>query len=151
MKLVFDVSYDHPVELVFSYLSDPETWHEWVPAVIERTKITDGPIGPGTKWKAVDRYGPWRFRFTDELVEIIPNQRVLFQHDPVNAETEYRLERDEANTVAHVRFEGNLKGPNGVNGCHARPVGDQDLQSRPGKARFLPRQETWFLNPLQGP
>lgn len=110
MKLEFSVNYDHPIELVFHYLSEPDTWHEWVPAVMERTQITEGPVGVGTKWKAVDRAGPFRFRFTDELVELAPNERILFQHHPVNAETEYRVEKIGDKTVAHVRFEGDLKG-----------------------------------------
>ena len=111
MKIEFTVSYDHPIELVFHYLSEPDTWHEWVPAVMERTQITDGPVGIGTKWKAVDRAGPFRFRFTDELVELEPNRRVLFRHPELNAETESRLERVGDKTVVHERFEGDLKGP----------------------------------------
>ena len=112
MDLAFSVSYDHPVARVFPYLAEPETWSEWVPAVVERTRLDDAPAGPGTRWRAVDRIaGPWRIEFTEELVALEPHERVVFEHaHPWNARTEYRVEADGDRTVVHVQFRGSLRG-----------------------------------------
>ena len=106
MKTVFSLTYEHPVQRVFPYLSEPERWLEYVPALIERTKIGDGPVGPGTKWKSIDRVGPLKVEFTDELVELEPNTRVVFrQSSPWNSLVEYRVEAAGDRTVLYVHFE----------------------------------------------
>jgi uncharacterized protein YndB with AHSA1/START domain len=105
------VEYSHPVERVWPYLSEPETWLEYVPALVERTRIGEGPVGPGTKWKAVDRVGPLTVEFTDELVELEPYKRVVWHHSsPWNAETEYRVEASDDATILHVSFVAKLQG-----------------------------------------
>ena len=111
MKTVFTLRYEYPVAQVFPYLAEPERWLEYVPALIERTKLGEDPVGPGTKWKSVDRVGPLRVEFTDELVEIEPNRRVVFkQSSPWNSQVEYRVEADGDSTVLHVHWEGKLEG-----------------------------------------
>lgn len=70
-----------------------------------------GPIGPGTKWKSVDRVGPFVVEFTDELIELEPNRSVAFkQSSPWNSWGGYQLEPDGDDTVVQVRFEGKLSG-----------------------------------------
>jgi uncharacterized protein YndB with AHSA1/START domain len=111
MRTVFAVRYEHPVEIVWSYLAEPEKWLEYVPALVERTRIDSGPIGPGSRWRSVDRVGPLRVEFTDELVAIEPFHRVIFkQSSPWNSQTEYRVEADGNGTVVHVHFEGTPTG-----------------------------------------
>ena len=111
MKTVFTITYEHPIHKVFPYLAEPERWLEYVPALIERTKIGDGPVGPGTKWRSIDRVGPLKVEFTDELVELEPNSRVVFrQSSPWNSLVEYRVEADGDRTVLHVHWEGKLEG-----------------------------------------
>jgi uncharacterized protein YndB with AHSA1/START domain len=111
MRTVFAVRYEHPVEIVWSYLAEPEKWLEYVPALVERTRIDSGPIGPGSRRRSVDRVGPLRVEFTDELVAIEPFHRVIFkQSSPWNSKTEYRVEADGNGTVVHVHFEGTPTG-----------------------------------------
>lgn len=111
MKTVFTVRYQHPVEKVWPYLAEPEQWHEYVPALVERTRIDSGPIGPGSRWRSVDRVGPLRVEFTDELVAIEPNHRVIFkQSSPWNSQGGFRVEADGNGSVVHVNFWGKPSG-----------------------------------------
>lgn len=68
-------------------------------------------VGPGTKWKAVDRVGPLLVEFTDELVELDPLRRVVWQHSPPwNAQTEYSVEAVDETTKVNVSFVAKLQG-----------------------------------------
>lgn len=106
MRTVFSVRYEHPVERVFPYLSEPEKWLEYVPALIERTRLDDGPVQPGTVWKSADRVGPMTVEFTDELIDLDVDRRVKFkQSAPWNSLTEYTVQAEDGATVVNVRFE----------------------------------------------
>jgi uncharacterized protein YndB with AHSA1/START domain len=107
----FVVEYSHPVERVWPYLAEPERWLEYVPALVERTRLGDGPIGPGTKWKSIDRVGPWLVEFTDELVEVEPHRKIVWrQSPPWNSRTEYTVEDGGERTVVDVSFVAKLQG-----------------------------------------
>lgn len=41
---------DRPVELVFDHLADPETWPTFVPAVVMRRRLDEGPVRVGSRW-----------------------------------------------------------------------------------------------------
>jgi uncharacterized protein YndB with AHSA1/START domain len=112
MLIEFSFRFDQPVETLFPYLAEPSKWPEFVPnGVVERTRIGEGPVGPGTKWKAVDRVGPLRVEFTDELIELEPNRRVAWRHSaPWNASTVYDVVDDEGGSLVSVHFEGKLTG-----------------------------------------
>jgi uncharacterized protein YndB with AHSA1/START domain len=107
----FVVEYSYPVEDVWPYLAEPERWAEYVPALVGRTRLGDGPIGPGTKWKSIDRVGPWLVEFTDELVEVEPHKKIVWRHSPPwNARTEYTVADDGGRTVVNVSFVAKLQG-----------------------------------------
>jgi uncharacterized protein YndB with AHSA1/START domain len=46
------VEIDRPVEEVFDYLSDPRNEFEWNPKVRLMDKVTDGPVGLNTRFRA---------------------------------------------------------------------------------------------------
>jgi hypothetical protein len=60
MRFGFTLPFDHPAEVGFPYVADPSTWGDYLPAVVERTLISDGPVGPGSVWRSVDKVGPLR-------------------------------------------------------------------------------------------
>lgn len=85
MKVAFDVKMRHSAEVLWPYLADPERYPEWIPSLVERTRLDDGPLQPGATWRAVDRVGPFRVEFTCRLTEIEPTRKVVFeQSDPFN-------------------------------------------------------------------
>jgi hypothetical protein len=107
-----EVTLDHSVERVFAYLADPLRWHEFAPAVAMRRQISDGPAVVGSRWAAIDRIGPLRIHFIDELVEHEPNRRLVWaSSSPWNARTEYACEPDGGRTRIRARYEGDIAGP----------------------------------------
>lgn len=111
MRTVFSFRFDHPVERVWPYLAEPENWLEYTPALVERTRIDSGPIRPGSTWRSVDRVGPVRIEFTDQLVEFEAYRSVVWkQSSPWNSRVEFTVERVGEGTILHVDFVGR---PNG--------------------------------------
>ena len=103
---------DHPVERVSACLADPMRWHEFAPACIYRRQIGDGPPGVGTRWEATDLIGPFPMRFTDELVELEPNRRVVWWSSaPWNARVEYACEpAGDGGTRIRATYDGDISG-----------------------------------------
>ncbi|HJT63967.1 MAG TPA: SRPBCC family protein [Candidatus Limnocylindria bacterium] len=101
----------HPPERVFPYLADPGRWAEFAPAVASRQRIGDGPPSVGSRWAAVDRIGPFRICFTDELTEVEPDTRVVWlSTSPWNSRVEYRLLPDADSTRILACYEGDVDG-----------------------------------------
>jgi uncharacterized protein YndB with AHSA1/START domain len=67
-----EVVVDKPVDEVFRLFSDLEQSHYYSAPVIERTKITDGPIGVGTRYRARDKWPGREVEFTVEITEHSP-------------------------------------------------------------------------------
>jgi hypothetical protein len=106
-----DVRVDHPIDQVFAYLADPTRWHEFAPAVVMRRQLGAGRPRVGTTWAAMDRIGPFKFSFTDELVEHQLNRRVTWHSSaPWNALTEYDCEPDGDSTRVCARYGGDIAG-----------------------------------------
>lgn len=108
-----DVAYtlSAPVEGVFPYLADPTRWGEYISGVVERRQLTPGPPTVGTTWSSVDRIGPFRVRFTDELVALEPGRLVVFaQSAPWNSREETVCEADGRTTRVRIVFDGHPSG-----------------------------------------
>jgi uncharacterized protein YndB with AHSA1/START domain len=61
-----------PATVVFEAWSSIERAARYSAAVVERTKLTDGPVGRGTRFRAVDR---WPGRLVTYTVEITAFER----------------------------------------------------------------------------
>jgi uncharacterized protein YndB with AHSA1/START domain len=105
-------SIDQPVEHVFAYLADPLRWHEFAPACVYRRQIGDDPPRIGTRWEATDLIGPFPMRFIDELVELEPNERVVWWSSaPWSARVEYACQPDgNGGTFIRATYEGDISG-----------------------------------------
>jgi uncharacterized protein YndB with AHSA1/START domain len=109
--VTIEASIDHPPERVFPYLADPERWPDFAPAVASRRRIGDGAPAAGSRWAAVDRIGPFRIRFTDELCEVEPNRGVVWlSTSPWNSRVEYRLRPQADRTQILASYEGDVAG-----------------------------------------
>jgi uncharacterized protein YndB with AHSA1/START domain len=110
-RVAIEARIDHPPERVFPYLADADTWHRFAPAVADRRRIDEGPLRTGARWAAVDRIGPFRVRFTDELAELEADRRVVWHSSaPWNSRVEYVCEPDAVGTRVLARYEGNVSG-----------------------------------------
>jgi len=110
-RVIVTARIGHPPERVFDYLADPTKWHEFSPAVVLRRQIDEGDPRIGTRWTAIDRVGPFKVHFTDELIAYEVNHRVTWDSSsPWNARTDYTCERTASGTSVRVSYEGDVDG-----------------------------------------
>lgn len=76
MKLAAEVVVDRPRSEVFDYFADLERASEWALPVVERRKLSDGPIGVGTLFAAVDQFPGRKVEFTVEITAFEPHDRL---------------------------------------------------------------------------
>ena len=69
MKLAHSVTIAAPVERVFDCWAALERSPEHQKATIERTRLTDGTIGVGTRYSATDQWPGRRIEFEMEITE----------------------------------------------------------------------------------
>jgi len=110
-RVEIEAGIDHPPERVHAYLANPSRWHEFAPAVVLRRQIGEGPAGIGTKWAAIDRIGPFKVHFSDELVELDADRRVVWHSTaPWNSRVEYVCLPEPGGTRVLARYEGDVAG-----------------------------------------
>lgn len=63
----------------FAYMADFAHAQEWDPSVIEARRVTDGPVGVGTAFTIVSRFGPRVLPLTYRIVEHEPDRLVVLQ------------------------------------------------------------------------
>jgi uncharacterized protein YndB with AHSA1/START domain len=67
MRITQSIEIAAPLEQVFEQWTDVERYHEWSPAVIDRQKLTRGPVGVGTRFRAVDQWPGYKAEFEMEI------------------------------------------------------------------------------------
>ena len=85
------------------------------PAVIERTKLTEGPISKGSRFRAVDRWPGFDVRYTVELTAFLRPERVAATwSDPLSGGWDAIFEERDGGT--ELRFHATLhpSGPAGL-------------------------------------
>ena len=68
-----------PVEEVFAYVSDLTHSAEWQAGLLEVRKLTDGPVGLGTRYAFVRRFMGRKVEAANEFVAYEPNRKVQFR------------------------------------------------------------------------
>ncbi len=102
---------DQPVDRVFALVSDIGRRPDWSSAPVERTKLTEGPIGVGARYRAVDKVPGRRLEFTQEITEYEPNRLLVEAWDgPLAGVGTTRFEADGDSTRLNMRFELNPAG-----------------------------------------
>jgi Polyketide cyclase / dehydrase and lipid transport len=95
-------------EQAFGYLSDLRNELEWNPACERMEKLTDGPIGPGTRFRA-----KWKLSSVVEL-EILehdrPNGWTAHNGGPLEVTMTIRIDRVPDGTRLSTRFDARPHG-----------------------------------------
>ena len=76
-KIEVSTVINRPVEEVFAVLSNEEKRPKWSSTTIEVKKTSEGPIGVGTTWRAVDRIFGRRMERESVFTEYEPNRRII--------------------------------------------------------------------------
>jgi uncharacterized membrane protein len=99
------VSIDRPVDQVFSFLSDFENLPKWNYFVLEVNRLSDGPVGIGTRYHQVRKTDEQHFR----IVEFQPNQRIAVKTLPESSpQLEMRFTLQPEGTKTHLKDEWKL-------------------------------------------
>jgi uncharacterized membrane protein len=68
-----------PVEEVFAYVSDLTHSPDWQAQLVEARKLTDGPVGVGTRYAFVRQFMGRKIEAANEFVAHEPNRKVQFR------------------------------------------------------------------------
>jgi uncharacterized protein YndB with AHSA1/START domain len=114
MRLSCSVNIAAPIEQVFDGWAALERSPEHQRPTIERTRLTDGPLGVGTRFRAVDRWPGRKVTFEMELTEY-QRPRLIGARwdDPMNGSWRAHFTEDEPGT--RMDFETIIE-PTGVMG-----------------------------------
>jgi uncharacterized protein YndB with AHSA1/START domain len=74
MKFYESIVISAPIDRVFETWADVESYSEWADPVLERTKLTEGPVGVGTKFHCVDQWPGRQMEFKMEITEYEKNR-----------------------------------------------------------------------------
>lgn len=140
MKLAGAVFVDRPVEKVFARLADLERSPEWSVdfGVIERSKLTDGPTGVGTRFRAVDQLLDRRNEYEVEITAYEQNRYLAAAwSEPIGGGWQARFEESDGGT--NLTFVGEME-PTGVLKLLAPLMG---LWGKRATRRDLDRFKRW--------
>lgn len=116
-----EIVIERPPEDVFAFATTPENDHEWVSTAVERQREKEGPIGIGSRIRAVDKFLGRRIESTLEVTEHEPNTRSAIRLEgPISARGSYLLEPIEGRT----RFRWILDADAGLGGLYLGRVSD---------------------------
>lgn len=82
MQLDATIVVERSVSEVFEYWADLERAPEWAAPVVERRKLTEGPVGVGTRFRAVDRFPGKDMEFDVEITAFEPDHRMAASVSP---------------------------------------------------------------------
>ena len=136
-----------PRDIAFGYISDFSNAPSWDPQTRSARKLTDGPIGPGTRFALTGGSGGLTFELPYEIVVYDPPRHFILEGE--TRLFEYRdiidfVEHDSGATrvlyEAVLAFKGVLRLGNPMMSLMFRHIGDSATRGMPGAVeRHTPR------------
>ena len=115
------ISIERSPEEVFAFVTTPENDRLWVSTAVERHREPQGPIGVGSRIRAVDRFLGRRIESVFEITEHEPNIRSSIRLEgPIAARGSYLLEPLEGRTL----FRWVLEADAGLGGLYLGRITD---------------------------
>jgi uncharacterized membrane protein len=112
MRLEFTVDIHRPVQEVFRVVGDLSNDPKWQSAVVEATKVTDGPVAEGARFRHVFRIMGRRTPLDVEFLHYAPMRRYVLSCSagPLVFSTEVRFEPIARGTRVVTLIAGNPRG-----------------------------------------
>jgi len=116
MEVTNSVRIQRPIDEVFAAWSELERIPEWFVGSLERRKLSDGPVGVGTRYHAVDKLPPGRrIEGTLEITTYEPNRLVAASlSEPYNATWDVTFDEMGGDTSMTMHTVANLAGIQGL-------------------------------------
>lgn len=114
MDLSGRISLERPIGDVFAAWSALDEAPRYATGVVERQRLTQGRMAVGTRFRAVDRWGPKTFDYTIEVTAFdAPTRMAVLFTEPLAGGWDAMLE--EVGGETELRFEATLD-PSGIPG-----------------------------------
>jgi carbon monoxide dehydrogenase subunit G len=103
-----EVEIRRPREAVAAFIEDPANDLRWIRALSDSRRLTDGPLGPGTRVERTAKMMGRAMTYTTEVVEYDPGRHVGMKTvaGPIPMLVDYRLEDTPEGTRVRVRNRG---------------------------------------------
>lgn len=100
-----------PQQEAFEYTSDFSNLASWDPGIAESKKVTDGPVGVGSRFDVIVSFGATKLPMTYEITEYVPNERVVLvgKGDTLEAIDEITFEPREGGSLTLVDYTADLR------------------------------------------
>jgi uncharacterized protein YndB with AHSA1/START domain len=107
-----EITINRPVETVFAFATDPSTFSQWQPAIVESRQTSPGPRGVGTTGVNVRQVMGQRVESTFEITAYTPNASLTVRSTsgPVAYEIAYAYQPADGGTRVSLHFQGDPKG-----------------------------------------
>ncbi len=107
LKIESSIVINRPVDEVFAVLSNIENNPKWSSGFLEAKKTSQGPIGVGTTWRAVQKALGQRIETEAEVTEYEPNRKCTQRgKSPFPVKVQMTFESVEGGTRVNLRLEG---------------------------------------------
>jgi uncharacterized protein YndB with AHSA1/START domain len=109
-RMEHNVDFEQSVEVVFAYLANPEAYPQWQSGYLEAQITSEGPIGVGTRFRAVNELAGRRIEVQNEVTAYVPDRKFAFKSISGNLEvrSDVRLQSFRGGTKANLVFEAQL-------------------------------------------
>lgn len=109
MKFSDSIVIDRPLDAVFAQWTDVEKYPEWAGPVLQRKKLTDGPVAVGTRFRAADKWPGRRVEFDMEITEYVENEQFGARwFEPMEGSWTSRLSEVDGGTLLDFEIEMEL-------------------------------------------
>jgi hypothetical protein len=97
------------IQEAFDYLAEFSSAVEWDPSVIEAKRLTDGPIGPGSKFRIVATFLGRRIPLDYQVTEYEPCRRVVLTADSAMIRSVDQITFTVTSSGTDVTYDANLQ------------------------------------------
>ena len=141
LELTASVLVEKPAEEVFDLWAQAEKYPDWFPMSLERRPLTEGSVGVGSKFLAVDKMPPGRrIESTLEIKEFNrPSRMTANLSAPTNADWEATFEDEGGKTRMTFTTKAQLSGLQGLLAPLLKGWANRQLQT--GLERFKAEAE----------
>jgi len=97
---------------VAGFVMDPANDTRWIKVLDSVRTLGDGPVGPGTRVERIASFLGRRIEYVNEIVELVPGERLVMRSVKAPFPMEVRYELDEAGdgTRMRIRATGDASG-----------------------------------------
>lgn len=78
-RFVRQIEVPTAVDEAFAYVADFSTTAEWDPGIVEARRLDDGPLGVGSRFEVVSRFGDRRLPITYTITAFEPPSRIVLE------------------------------------------------------------------------